>query len=203
MLDAAVETWISGSPIRDWVVVPIAAYLVLTLWLLSQGARLGGGGWFMQPFTPVIVLLAILAATTGTWAATAHGLVVANQPTSTVLAVATLCVVLLAGLRLVGSKSLHALLRLVIGLVTAYAVAALLLGIRSALPYSALLHGHGFWQSLPYWLQGAFLGSFVILPLALVAELGVALARLVLGKRIGWILAFGLALWIAYNGFTP
>jgi hypothetical protein len=36
-----------------------------------------------------------------------------------------------------------------------------------------------------------------------VAELGVALARLVLARRIGWILAFGLALWMAYHGFTP
>jgi transglutaminase-like putative cysteine protease len=49
-------------------------------------------------------------------------------------------------------------------------------------PYAALFAGDSLWQPLPRWLQGAFIGGLVALPLALLLALVQGLAR---GKR-GW-----------------
>jgi len=52
---------------------------------------------------------------------------------------------------------------------------------------------------LPSWLRGGFLGALVLVPLALAAEILTAIARLVLGTRLWWILIFGLGAWMAIN----
>lgn len=200
VIDAAVETWLSASPVRDWVVVPVALYFLLTIWLVSQGARPGGSGWFMQPLAPIFLLLIVLLLTTGTRDAMVHGMVLLQQPTPRVLAGVTLLVVVLAGLRLAVADGLPCWLWILFAALTIYAAAALGIGVMAGTPYPELLHGRGFWLPLPFWMQGAFLGAFVLVPLALVGEIGIMLARLVRGSRMRWSLLFALGLFVAIHG---
>ena len=65
-----------------------------------------------------------------------------------------------------------------------------------------LLQGASLWQRLPYWLQGAFIGSLLVLPLAFAIELGVALARVKIKGRLHRLVAFGLGIAMAYAAFT-
>src|SRR2546427_5861801 len=59
--------------------------------------------------------------------------------------------------------------RFAVALLPVSAVAAFVSGVATGRPYPDLFHGGSLWTRLPFWLQGAFVGSFVVLPLALVS----------------------------------
>jgi hypothetical protein len=204
LADAAAETYASGSLVRWWVVAPVALYLATTAWLVLQGVPFGRGpGWFTLPATPLAVALAVLAVSANSRDGMTHGMRLVQQPTSTLLAGATVLVVLLAAFCFMRPPGARWWWRVIVAAIAAYSVVALGLAVVSGTPYFDLLQqGRGFWQRLPYWLHGAFLGGLVMVPMALVWEIGLALARLVIKGRMALILLLALGLWIAWLGLT-
>ncbi|HWW88830.1 MAG TPA: transglutaminase family protein, partial [Vicinamibacterales bacterium] len=122
---------------------------------------------------------------------------------NTLLSAVTAVGIGIAGVGLVaGWPSLPVSARWLCGLLAAYGVFAFLGAIQSGTPYRDVLHGASIVQQLPFWLRGAFVGAFVILPLALVSQLGAALAHI----RTPWqgrqLIACAMTLAIVVSGFT-
>jgi hypothetical protein len=201
VIDAAYETWMSPSPIRIGVVVATAAYFGLTVWVLSQGGRIGGPGWLTDPATPLILLIGFLVAATWSAPGAMGGLAIAGQPTAVVLAGATLFVTVLAIYRLAGPPGVRSWWgRGVVVAVGAYAAAALVLAIRARTPYVALLAGDGIWRGLPVVLRGAWLGAFVMPMAGFMREVATSMIELTFRGLFRWMVIFALASWMAING---
>src|SRR5438876_9426384 len=81
--------------------------------------------------------------------------------------------VVMAGLVLWRTAGIRRARWIVAGL-TAYGAAAFLHAMLTGVALGAALTGHGLFQRLPYALQGAFLGGFVILPLGWIASMAQA-----------------------------
>jgi hypothetical protein len=204
LVDAAIETWASGSPARTWPVVLVVLYAGLTVWLISRGAPFGRRpGWLMLPEAAFSVLLLSLIASSGSRGAMSSGVRLLHQPTAVVLAGATLVAVLLAAFSLARPRGARWWWRLAVAAVAAYSVASFALGLARGTAYFALMGGGAaFWERLPYWLQGPFVGGLILVPMALVWEIGLALARLVARGRLGLMVVLALGLWLAYLGVT-
>jgi hypothetical protein len=200
LIDAAWETWRSPSPLRMAMALCTAAFVALTLWVLSQGGRIGGRGWLTDPTAPLILLLAFLVAATGSRDGASRGVVMLGQPTAVVLVGAMAVLVALAAFRLAGPAGFKAWwARLLFAGVGAYAVVSFTLALRDGTALAALVNGGGEWHLLPSWLRGATLGAFVLLPLALLREFGVYMVRLTFAGLLRWMIVFALGIWIAAN----
>lgn len=177
LLDAAVETFMSGSSIRWWVTAPSVAFVALNVWLWRSGGparrRFGAGGAAAMAIGAVPLLLAATAWLPG---GQIDGVRILGQPTATVLIAMTAAAVMLAvsvlsrALAMVPAPA-RTIARLVLLAVAFYALTAFGLALSNHTPFADLLHGAGLWRPLPRWLQGAYLGSFVLLPLALLVRL--------------------------------
>jgi hypothetical protein len=199
VIDAAYETWRSGSPLRLTVVLVTAAFVALTLWVVSQGGRIGGRGWLTDPAAPLIVLLGFLIAATGSREGAARGLVMLRQPTPIVLAGTMLALVLLATFRLIGPPGVRAWwARLSLAALGAYGAWAFIVAIQNRTPFAGLIGG-GTWHGVPPWLGGARVGALALLPIAFAHEFGVAMVRLTLRGLLRWMIIFALGIWVAVN----
>jgi hypothetical protein len=200
LIDAAYETWRSASPLRTAVVLVTAAFVLLTLWVLSQGGRIGGRGWLTDPAAPLIVLLGFLVAASGSRDGVARGVVMLGQPAHLVLVGTMLLLVTLAAFRLVGPAGVRTWWgRLTLAALGVYAASAFALALRHGTPFAALIGGDSAWHSVPVWLRGARVGAFVVLPVAFARELGMAMVRLTLSGLLRWMIIFALGIWIAVN----
>jgi hypothetical protein len=201
VLDAAYETWMSPSPIRTGVVAAAAMYFALTIWVLSKGGRVGGPGWLTDPATPLVLLLGFMVAATWSAAGATGGLVMLTQPTSAVLAGATMLVAVLAAYRLAGPGGVRAWwAKAVVAVVWAYSAAALVLALRARTPYAALLAGDSAWRSLPVALRGATVGAFVLPVAGLTREVFAYLVTVSMSGLFRWMVIFAAATWMAING---
>jgi hypothetical protein len=200
LIDAAWETWRSPSPLRAAVALGAAAFFALTLWVLSQGGRIGGRGWLTDPGAPLVLLLAFLVAASGSREGAASGVVLLGQPAAAVLVWTLAVLVALAAVRLAGPAGFRAWwARLLCAGLGVYAVMACALAARDGATLAALVSGGGEWHVLPSWLRGARLGAFVLLPLALAREFWVYLVRLTFAGLLRWMIIFALGIWIAVN----
>jgi hypothetical protein len=198
LIDAAYETWRSGSPVRTIVALAVAAFLALTLWVLSQGGRIGGRGWLTDPAAPFIALLGLLVVVAGSPDDIAHGVVVLGQRTDTVLVGTFLVLVALAVLRFAGPGGLRTWsLRIAFAAVGGYAVWSLALALAAHTTFLAVIGGDCAWRAAPVRLRGATVGAFVLLPLAFAREFGVAMVKLTLAGLLRWMFVFALGIWIA------
>ncbi len=201
VLDCAYETWMSPSPIRVGVIVATALYFGLTLWVLSQGGRIGGPGWLTDPATPLVLLLGFMVAATWSPAGATGGLAMVRQPTAVILAGATLLVTVLALYRLAGPPGVHAWwARGGVVIVGVYSAAGLALAIRARTPYVALLAGDSLWRGLPVVLRGAWLGALVIPMVGFAREVATSMSTLTFRGLFRWMVIFALASWMAING---
>jgi len=168
-VDAAVETFWSGAPVRWWVVGAVAVFLAggLAAWRVAPvrshvtPAVLAKSSWG--------VFLALLAATVWLPGGLENGMRLAGQPTPVVLTLLTTCAVVLAGVVVLRVRSVPLWARLALAALAAYACAAFVMGLLRSTPYRALFNGWGFWSRLPVWLQGPRPGAFVVLPLGAIA----------------------------------
>jgi hypothetical protein len=200
VIDAAWETWRSASPMRVAVALGTAGFIALTLWVLSQGGRIGGRGWLTDPAAPLILLLAFLVAATGSREGAARGVVMLGQPTAVVLVGTLAVLVTLAAFRLAGPAGFKAWwARLLLAGLGVYAGVAFALALRDGTAPGVLVAGAGEWSVLPRWLRGAGLGAWVMLPLALARESGVYLVRVSFAGLLRWMIIFALGIWIAAN----
>ena len=197
LINVAVEAVLQASPIR-WVVVGVVAGILVLNVLLWRRT-----GWPMKAGLAVLTLLGLLAFSVWFAGDVNQGLLAVQQSPLVVVAAVTGLMVALAGLSLMQIK-MPWWDRLLIGIVAAYGVAAFVLPLVTDIAYPSLLEGGGFWEGVPFWLQGGFVGVLVIMPAALLALLITGLVR-VRGKQLwGWgfkILAIGLGLLLALEAF--
>ena len=160
-------------------------------------------GWPVKAGLAALTLLGLL--TFSVWFAgdVNQGLMVVQQTPLVVVTAVTGLMVALAGLSLMQIK-MPWWDRLLIGVVAAYGVAAFVLPLVTDTAYPHLLDGGGFWEGVPFWLQGGFVGVLVVVPAALLMLLITGLLR-VRGKQLwGWgfkLVAFGLGLLLALEAF--
>lgn len=200
LIDVAYETWRSGSPMRWVVVAAVAAFALLTLWVLSQGGRIGGRGWLTDPAAPYILFLGLFIAATGSRVDIAHGPVAVGQPTDVAVVGTLLLLVVLAVLRFSGPGGVRTWpLRAGFVAVGAYAAWSLALALMARTGAVAVLAGDSAWRTAPPWLRGGQVGGFVVLPLAFVHEFADAMRRLTLVGLFRWMVIFALGSWLAFR----
>ena len=186
LLDAGIETYLRGSPTRRLVGIVVASYFALNVWLWRKM------GWLVKAGLSSLVLLGLLAFAAWQQESSREGIVLLGQSTSALLSIVTAGAVAFAGMALARLKVLRLAGRFAVALLTVYAVAAFVAGVATGRPYPDLYHGASLWTRLPFWLQGAFVGSFVVLPLALVSLTLSGLLRLreTRSRRWGYALLF-------------
>jgi hypothetical protein len=168
VIDAAVETFRSGSPVRWWVVGVVVVYLAASVALWRYRPSLWQRvAWSGRASASFFLLLSLLAFTVWLPGGLTDGLRVAGQSTSRVLSLFTAVVILLAGISVVRLSWLPRWAKIVAGLLAAYGLAAFVTGMVTGAEFAALLHGDSLWTRLPSWLQGAFLGALVVVPAGL------------------------------------
>jgi len=199
LVDALVETWQSQAPARIWVALPIILYLAFMAWLFRQGRRRPPAAQLV--WLSSFVLLGATALGTTAEGGLDAGIRLASLPTRVVLSGATAAVVAMAVVSLLQSP-LPVVARLVAAVAGVYSIAAFGHGIADASPYARLLQGGADWQRLPYWLQGTVVGALGIVPLALVVEVTLAMARLKVRGRLFRVAAFALGVVLAQAGVT-
>jgi hypothetical protein len=198
LIDAAYETWRSGSPVRTIVALAVAAFVALTLWVLSQGGRIGGRGWLTDPAAPFILLLGLLVFVTGSRDDVAHGLVMLGQRPDAVLVETLLLLVAFAVLRLAGPGGVRSWwLRFAVVAAGGYAAWSLATALAADTTFLAVIGGDCEWRAVPVRLRGASVGAFALLPLAFVREFGAAMVKLTLAGLLRWMFVFALGFWIA------
>jgi hypothetical protein len=172
LVDAAIETFRSGSPVRWWVVGTTAGYLAISVviwqWRRAWARHFGWGGSATASF---VVLLGLLAATAWLPGGVTAGVTAFGLPTSTLLEWVTAGGIGLAGLTLARAGSIPVVVRVAIAPVAGYGVIAFARAAAAGTSLPALLNGESVWQRLPFMLQGAMLGGLVLLPLALVGSI--------------------------------
>jgi hypothetical protein len=201
LIDAAVETYRSGSAVGAWVAIPVALYVSFTLWLVRQRGA-GGPGLATSLWVSSFLFLALLAVTATLPGGLEHGIRVAGYPTAVVLSATTIGVIAFAMVTLMIGSPLPIAMRIAILLAGCYGLVAFSTGIALHRSYVQLMQGHSLWERAPYFLQGTFVGALILVPLAFVFELGLAMARVQLRGRRHRLIAFALGAAIAYSAFT-
>jgi hypothetical protein len=175
LIDVAVETFLAGSPLLISVVVVEVLVIVLLALLWS---RVGSTTRVMIPLAGLVGLVAWAVVRGG--AGTDPALRLATLTLPRIAVAMTALAILMAALTpllLLGRRWYFGLPLTIVGLYALVPLARALL-VAAALP--RVLAGEFDWQSLPFWLQGGYLGGAVLLPLGLLVALcalGVALVK--------------------------
>lgn len=207
LVDAAIETVLGGSPVRWWVLLVVLAYLVasIAIWRLrpSLWIRLG---WGRRAIVSFFILLGLLVLTAWLPGGIPDGLRLLGQPSSRLLAAITATAVALSGLTLLRARYPHPIVKWAVAILAAYGVLAFMRGLGIGADYAALFQGGSVWMWLPWWLQGAVIGSLVIVPAAIIYRI----VALVQTRRAGppepWgvlqVVALSMSVLIALSGFA-
>lgn len=206
LIDAAIETFVSGSPVRWWVAGVVAAYFALSfgLWRYRRSAW-EHMSWAIRATESFFLLLALLAFTAWLPGGLTDGIRLLGQPTSRVLSLLTAVVIALAGVSLARRSWPKPWVKWVIGALTAYSLVALGKGIIYATSFPELFHGESFWSWLPRWLQGAFIGALVIVPVEVIARAGRMLKAAPGGPRtweLRQLIAMAMSVVLVISGAT-
>jgi hypothetical protein len=177
LVDVALETVLSGSPLRWFVAGIVAGYLAVSVVLQRRF------GWGATAACSLIVLAATIALSAWLPAGLSHGIVALRQSSAVLLSAATVLAILLAAFVAARLNVLPVAGRVVAAGLAIYSSVAFALGIMDSTAYSTFFHGGSLWQRLPFWLQGPFVGALVLVPLVLTAHI-INGARRVRGKRL-------------------
>jgi hypothetical protein len=207
LIDGAVETLVSGSPVRWWVAGLVAAHLAISvgLWRYRRTAAQGSLGWNGFATATFLFLLGLLAFTAWLPGGLTEGIRLLGQPTSRVLSLLSIAAITLAAVSLVRIAWLPRWGKLLVLLLAAYGLVAFAKGIIQGTEFSDLLHGASLWMRLPFWLQGAFVGAIIMTPAGLLAR-GADVIKSSAGDSRSWnlsqVVALGLSILIAVPAVT-
>jgi hypothetical protein len=165
LADAAIETFVSGSPGRWITAGTVVLYAAVTALFWRRYS------WATKMVASALVLLFLITLTAWLPEGVSRGIVLVGWPTSTVLALATALAVLLAGGVLAASRALPPAARWAAGIIAAYGIAAFVPAIIAGNDYADLFHGASLWARLPFWLQGTFISALILVPAAVVFQL--------------------------------
>jgi hypothetical protein len=136
LADLVVETFLSGSPLRWEIAVPVIGYLALCLaaWRFAPvwWRRLD---WAHRAGISLIVLIGGLGVTAWLPGGVTEGVRLLGGQTGTVFAMVSALAVALAGALLGGNRSLPTVARAVGALLAAYGIAGFVLGAVAGTPY--------------------------------------------------------------------
>jgi hypothetical protein len=168
LIDSAIETFLAGSHVR-WLVLGVTGLYAIVLigwWRLRRepGQRLTDAALARAG---AATLLLIAAGTAWAAAGTTDGLRALGLSTSRLLSLIAIGAVALASLVLSNELRTRPAARWGVLAVSTYCVVALFIGLARGTSYAAQMHGASFWSRLPFWLQGGFVGSVVLVPLAI------------------------------------
>ncbi len=181
LIDVAVETFLAGSPLLISVVVVEVLVIVLLALLWS---RVGSTTRVMIPLAGLVGLVAWTVVRVGAGADPALRMATLTLPRIAVaLTAVAVLMAALTPLLLFGRRWYLGAPLTIIGLYALVPLARALL-VAAALP--RVLAGEFDWQSLPFWLQGGYLGGAVLLPLSLLLALGGLGAALVKRRSAMW-----------------
>jgi hypothetical protein len=173
LLDTAIETFLSRAraPLRLSVAPLVIAFLILLgiFWRRIRGAT--------KALAALFFLLVLVGGSAWLPGGLDNGVIVARQPTASVLEAITGLAIVIAGVGLVKLR-VPLWLRLVSAGLAAYGLSAFALGLARRQSFVSLFHGQSFWAHMPNWLQGSYVGA-ALLPIAIVASA----ATVVLGRR--------------------
>jgi len=91
--------------------------------------------------------------------------------TSIVLSIFSAAAIFFSAIVLLRVRILPWWAKLAGALLAVYAITAFVLAIKSGTPYPQLFHGSSEWTPLPFWLQGATVGTLFVIPLTIILEL--------------------------------
>jgi len=197
MTDGAAETVLQGSPLR-WIVLGATVAALLLMAVLYR--RFSSGPAAALGLLSSLAILALIAWLPG---GVDSGVTVLGQPTPRVLSSVCAIALLYAVGLFARAKVLSGVMRWMLGGLAAYAAAAFIQGALLLVPYDQILHGQSLLRWLPRWLQGAFLGSLIAFPAAIVLELvrGLSPPRR-LGRTALHFGAWSLMAVLAFAGLT-
>jgi hypothetical protein len=193
LLDAAIETFMAGSPVRWIAATVVAAYAAVTAlaWKRIPVA---------QKILASLVVLEILTAYSG-WKLGSldapRGLVVAQQSPAVVGAALLCAIFLLAAVALIFIRPLDLRLRLPAVVLCLYLILPFVAAMRGGSGVGAALAGVSAPLAHPFWLRGAYLMVEVALPLLLVASV-VTATLLAVRRRPGLTNVLGIALAVLF-----
>lgn len=180
LIDTAVETFLSKSPVKWWVAGIVAAYFGASVWLWRKLE------WAAKATASFFVLVGLLAFTVWLPGGLTQGLTLLGLSTSALLSLVTAVAVAFSGLILFQLRYPHPAIKWVIAVLTTYGAFAFLWAIYAGTSYPALFSGYSFWSWLPRWLQGAFIGALVLVPLAILLQIAIRLRRLLPSESRDW-----------------
>ncbi len=204
IVDIAVETFVSGSPVRVVVGAVAGSYLGIAAALrLSAVSGQRRWQWAWQPSASLIVVLGLISLSTWLPGGLTDGVVVLGQPTAIVLSAVTIAAIALGGFVLLRLPSLPWWARGVLSLLAIYGIGSFGYGMVLGISYPGLLQGDGQPQ-LPFWIQGAFAGALIVIPVAIIGALLSTLSQLQSPEskptRFRQAIALALSLLMAVSG---
>jgi hypothetical protein len=181
LADLAVETFLAGSPLLASVVVVEVLVIVLLALLWS---RVGPTTRVMIPLIGLAGLVAWAVVRGGAGADPALRMATLTLPRIAVaLTAVAVLMAALTPLILFGRRWYFGVPLTLVGLYALVPLARAML-VAAALP--RVLAGEFDWQSLPFWLQGGYLGGAVVLPLGLLVGLCALVVALVKRRSALW-----------------
>jgi transglutaminase-like putative cysteine protease len=204
LVDIAIETFWSESPIRWWVAPPAIAFVALSAWLWKPGGTAAKRwGWEGAASWAIGGLVIMLAATAWLGPAAGPDARMLGQEAGLLMNLVAALVVVTGVIGMTRARVLPVAGIATIAALGLYAVAAYVLAWSGGVPFQASVAGAGFWARLPVFLQGAFLGAFLVLPCSLLLEIVAAVRKQTNPWRWPQGIAALLVVTIAAMGWTP
>lgn len=201
LLDGLVEAWVFDSSIKWLTTIVTLAYGGASYLAWKRIT------WDLRAGLSVLVLLLLLALsahTVGSVSAEGGYSLLAASTSSVALAICLLALALSA-LALLRLEVIPRGARIAIGVLLVYAAVPFAVGLVRGIPFDGVFRGEGYWEWPPFWLQGAWIGVNILLPLAFFVVAGVLVADLY-RRRFGQLrqrLFEGLCLLLAFQIADP
>lgn len=158
LIDLAVETFLSDASFGGWVAGAAAVYLGLSL---SVWRRLD---WLTKSVLSWIVIFLFIAATVWGPGGFGQGITLLGQPTPVVLSLLSGLAILYSAALVISCDEAPRWARWGAAILGAYGLAAFVSAIASGTSYGSLFQGASLWSRLPFWMQGAVLGTATVVP---------------------------------------
>ncbi|MBZ0111795.1 MAG: hypothetical protein K8J08_04980, partial [Thermoanaerobaculia bacterium] len=199
IVDVAVEAVLSGVRGRWWVVGVAAGFLVVSglMWPRSS--------WRSRTATATLVLLSLFGFAALLAEDLSDQLRVLGQEPPAATAILLALGIALAGLALTRVASLPLWARGAMGILATYGVLAFVVPVVTDAAYPSLLGGEALWPWQPKWLEGGFVGSFIVLPAGFLALLVAAVRgfrSMDRGRTAFELVALGLCGLLTVESFT-